>query len=502
MPAFDEYEDVQGLLRFAHGHMAEARFWLLRIRNAEAARAWLAKAPITNAVKIRPRAFNALQVAFTFDGLRALGVPQALLGGFAPEFVSGPADSNRARRLGDVGPNDPAHWSWGTGGNTPHLVVMTFAQRDLGNYEEAVMGPQAAAAFDTITPLETSDMGGREPFGFMDGVSQPTLDWDQEWHVTTDQMVYRNALALGDVVLGYLDEYRKYTSRPVVERTDELAALLPVCADNPRLGDLGRNGTYMVIRQLEQDVRLFWQSMDTHAAQIGISGKTLAEAAIGRQMDGTPLGGLSPAEVPDLSSAHRVKVNSFTFDDDPEGDRCPLGAHIRRANPRNADFPLGTGGVISRTIRRLGLGIKDQRSDMLSSVRFHRMLRRGREYGPWLAPEDARQPAPAGDPPRGLQFIGLNASIARQFEFIQGAWLMSASFLGTHGETDPILGTRVPAADGSTTDGFSLPQPTGLARRACGLPHFITVKGGAYFFMPGLRALNYLVRVSARAAGH
>lgn len=130
----------------------------------------------------------------------------------------------------------------------------------------------------------------------------------------------------------------------------------------------------------------------------------------------------------------------------------------------------------------------------MSSVRFHRILRRGREYGPWLSPGDALQPAPPDDPERGLYFICLNANIGRQFEFLQNAWMMSTKFSGMTGESDPLIGNRVPVPGCPSTDSFLAPQPEGLARRVCGVPQFVTVRGGAYFFLPGLRAVQYLAR--------
>ena len=125
----------------------------------------------------------------------------------------------------------------------------------------------------------------------------------------------------------------------------------------------------------------------------------------------------------------------------------------------------------------------------MSSVRFHRIMRRGRAYGPTVEP--GGEPGDAGAP-SGLHFICLNANISRQFEFVQGAWLASSKFSGMTGEADPLLGTREPLADGSSTSSFNLQADGDLRRRVADLPPFVTVRGGAYFFLPSLRALNYL----------
>jgi deferrochelatase/peroxidase EfeB len=142
----------------------------------------------------------------------------------------------------------------------------------------------------------------------------------------------------------------------------------------------------------------------------------------------------------------------------------------------------------------LGFASKGMRTDIMASTRFHRILRRGREYGPGLTPEQAVQNPPADDPKRGLHFLCLTANIGRQFEFVQNAWLMSTKFDGLTEESDPLLGSRTPIGDGRSTDSFTIPREQGLRRCIAGLPRFVTVRGGAYFFLPGIRALRYFSR--------
>ncbi len=81
---------------------------------------------------------------------------------------------------------------------------------------------------------------------------------------------------------------------------------------------------------------------------------------------------------PSMASARMKRIaryNQFTFDSDPDGVRCPLGAHARRANPRNADFPNPVKGPISHLLHTLGFGRKGLRDDLMSPTRFHRLLR-------------------------------------------------------------------------------------------------------------------------------
>jgi deferrochelatase/peroxidase EfeB len=138
----------------------------------------------------------------------------------------------------------------------------------------------------------------------------------------------------------------------------------------------------------------------------------------------------------------------------------------------------------------LGLDRTAMAQDLVASTRFHRLLRRGRPYGTAISPAQALASCPGRDE-QGLYFIGLNANLSRQFEFVQGAWLAGSRFNGLN-ESDPLLGPRLPSPGGSPTDTFSIPQAGGPDQRVTGLPQFVTVVGGAYFFLPGIRALRYL----------
>jgi Dyp-type peroxidase family len=471
-----EFEDIQGLLRFGYKHLTQASFLLLRIRDAEAARAWLASAPVTSAITRKPPPRTAMQIAFTGAGLRALGVAQDIVEGFSAEFLAGmSSDESRARRLGDLGANDPAHWQWGGAQyRMPHVLVMLYAvPGELDGWQQTVLA-QCDAGFAQMDCLWTSDLDGVEPFGFIDGISQPRLDWERARAARDqEQFEYTNLSCLGEYLLGYPNEYGAYTDRPLLEARRDPAALLARAEDDAGKADLGRNGSYLVMRQLQQDVDGFWRFVDSQAQGDAALRKRLAEAMVGRTMAGEPL----------VAPTADDPLNGFTYDGDAEGLRCPFGAHIRRSNPRNADLPPGWPDPISRLARRLGFGSSALRRDLIASTRFHRLLRRGREYGG----------APGEE--AGLHFICLGANIARQFEFVQGAWLTGTQFDALPGEGDPLLGHRLPGADGIPTDGFSMPTASGPDRRLTGLPQFVTVKGGAYFFLPGIRALRYLSKV-------
>ncbi len=258
-PSQIDYSDVQGLVRFGYKRMTEASYVLLRIRDVGAARSWLGVAPVTTAVAVDPPPATAMQVAFTAAGLKALGVADAVLSDFSSEFLAGMTEDSRSRRLGDEGNSAPSQWAWGNSGSVPHLVVMFFAEPGrLETFVATSTGKAWNDAFDVLRSLDTGDLGGFEPFGFTDGISQPQLDWEQQRDVAGGQIYYTNVAALGEFLLGYRNEYDKYTDRPLIDANARSAGLLPA-EDAPEKKDVGRNGTYLVMRDLRQDVRSFWQ---------------------------------------------------------------------------------------------------------------------------------------------------------------------------------------------------------------------------------------------------
>lgn len=462
-----DFADVQGLVRYGYRELTDASFLLLRIKDRGAAQAWLRTAPVNNASQIKPAPNHALQVAFTAAGLTALGVAEDVVQQFSPEFVSGMAgEVSRSRRLGDVGKNGPSEWLWGVGRNAPDMVVMLYVKPGEGvRWQQEVAGAATwNEAFEVLQTLRSETTSDNEPFGFRDGISQPQVDWERTKKLPEDKLKYENLTALGEFLLGYRNEYGKYTERPLLSADDGCTAGLLPAEENANRRDLGRNGCYLVLRQLEQDVSGFQHFFANFA-----DGAQLADAMVGRSKNGMPL----------VASADG-SLNNFTYESDPDGVRCPFGAHIRRTNPRNGDFPYGTDDLWQKLLRMAGLHRTSFRDDLVSSTRFHRLLRRGRVY------------SEANGAKQGLYFIALNANISRQFEFVQNAWVNSSKFDGLSDESDPLLGNRRAIAGCPATDRFTLPQADGLTRRVAGLPQFVTVRGGAYFFLPSIRALRYL----------
>jgi deferrochelatase/peroxidase EfeB len=486
--------DIQGLAVFAYGKLTEACYILARIKDAASARVWCAEAPVSKAIPLPNAPDTAMQLAFTAEGLRVLGVAASVMAGFSSEFLSGIAgEENRSRRLGDIGASDPRYWRWGKPDANPHIAVLLYAKASLEAWKRTVLGERWKDAFETIACLDTSNMGDREPFGFHDGISQPEIDWDGRRVPGGDEICYGNIVSMGEFLLGYPNEYGKFTDRPLLRKEDDPENDLPAAEDDPASRDLGRNGSYLVLRQLEQDVRGFWQFLDRVANGDAQERYKLGAAIVGRSRAGDPLMPDTSGVIAGVSDVPGQPRNRFLYDSDPAGVRCPLGTHIRRANPRNADLPGNPRGPIAKLLKCLGIPRPQFGEDLTASTRFHRILRRGREYGVKLDPELALQPGSPDERPRGLHFACINANIERQFEFVQNAWLMSSKFDGLTGESDSLLGNREPVG-GRDASGFSIQREGRPARRIQDVPRFVTVRGGAYFFLPGIRALQWLAR--------
>lgn len=472
MAANDDAADIQAIADRAFSSLTGACYLLLRIQNLALAKPWLRSLSIASLAQARTQRLpQVCQIAFTAAGLRALGIDVTPGAGFDPQFIDGIAgDQHRSHQLGDEGANAPAHWHWGVGEQEPHiLLVLLAANTAIDSLAQDRRSAAVAAGCVVIsgnTPTTTTTPLGREPFGFADGISRPNYDWgDTLTPGGARDRDYRNLLAMGELLLGYPNEYG-------------------FIGDYPTADGLGRNGSYLVYRQLAQDVAGFWQWLARQADDGTIA---LAERMVGRKLNGAPLPGLQSATIMGTDDPR----NAFLFVEDADGRVCPIGAHIRRVNPRSGDDPQGHHGFLRNLISLLGFS-GTAMHDAVASTRFHRLSRRGRPYGPVIAPQAAMKGTGA-DQETGLHFLCLNANIARQFEFVQGAWAASAKFAGLAAEQDPLLGNRLPLASAQPTDAFSYTDAGTCPRTISGLPQFVTVRGGAYFFMPGLRSLAQIL---------
>lgn len=497
------FDDMQALLRFGHGGLSDSRFLLLNITDAKAAGRWLENTSFSSAKSVSPLPDTAVQIAFTAQGLTVLGLPQTTLSQFSDEYLAGMnTDQSRSRRLGDIDSNAPQHWTWGHHDcNAIHILLMLYAEADqVESLYERLNTEDFQSGFSVMHHLPTSPLSRHEPFGFVDGISQPAIDWKQTQRTDIHaREAYSNLLAAGEIVLGYPNEYGQLTRRPLVDRKDTATTpILPAASDNPEKYDFGINGSYLVLRQLQQDVQGFWKYM--HAQTDGQTDEaiTLATHMVGRRMDGAPLISPTVRKIPGIEQM--MANNHFDFDADPAGFQCPVSSHIRRSNPRTGDFPPDSSSRLTRFLRMLGFKRKSDYEDLIASSRFHRLLRRGRVYGGQIMdPASAANATKPLDNEQGLQFICLGSNIRRQFEFVQGAWSVSSSFAGLHGQRDPLISHRRSLINDTATDSFSKASHLGHQRRSEKLPVFVNVRGGAYFFLPGLRAIRFLGERSSSA---
>ncbi|NUO53964.1 MAG: peroxidase [Polyangiaceae bacterium] len=471
----EEPSDVQRLAYSGHnnGHGA-ASYQFFVVDDAARARAWVGRI----ADRVTPAGYiehsdTRLQIAFTSCGLRALGLPEEVLATFPLEFQDGMA--KRAHVLGDD-PRQCSSWEYG-GNRVVHVALFVYAKSTeaLAREVRALIrearagGLQRRASQSTFSFPDKTQI--REHFGFRDGLVQPTIGRKGADRAQPEDGTPGNdpgAVPNGEVVLGQRNGYGFRTIGPSAPRTLDKKGLLHDFI-TPNEKDLGANGTYVVLRKLEQDVAGFWNAIRARAEDLGKTPHWLAAKMVGRWMNGS-----SVVDYPDEEGPPPTRdTPGISFAADRHGYRCPFGAHIRRANPRDdlGDDPEASLAVVAR----------------------HRLHRRGRVYGKPPADlfvDDGRR--------RGLIFITVGTSIRRQFEFVQNLWLTSTCFNGMHGEDDPVAGPRAPhyfgdgrGAHAAQTSPFSIPAYP-LRRTVPALPRFVTMRGGDYFFMPGRRALRFL----------
>ena len=473
-----ETSQIQSLVFGGLGFLPYSELTLWQLPNDPVAgRRWLAALARYVAyddgrrVRDDDRVNAIVQLALSAAGLDALSLPTDALESFPPAFVDDMHHPGRRRILGDLGEDAPEYWWWGQSSN--HAAVLVYAQT--GNAFEAMMAELEAIA-DSHGAIGTHRIGlktfdrddNREPFGFVDGGSQPVIRGTYKGLKASDPM---HLVEPGEFVLGYPDNRGNMPPGPVMDPIHDPSNRLPVLdagsdfasASVNKLREFGRNGTYLVIRQLEQDPDTFGTYCEAEAKRLAkrlsspflVTADFVAAKLVGRWRNGAPL---VRAAYTQPESADVITDNSFELGaEDPEGLRCPFGAHIRRANPRDSLDP----------------GSQDQ----IAISNRHRIVRIGRKY----APQVGQNP--------GLLFMCLNGDIERQFEFVQQTWLhgnvISLSCpISLKGEGDPIIG----AGRGT---GFTIPSRDGPVRLSPP-PRFVTMRGGGYFFMPSRCLVAYL----------
>ena len=435
-----EFEDIQHFLIHRSPALA-ARYEFLTFRKPAAGRAWLRAMTekVTTAAAVRSGQLDTrwVTVALSWNGMRALGLDDHSLASFPEEFRQGMA--TRAEVLGMMGANHPEHWKGGLASADLHAIVILFA-RDVPERERCRLehekflsqcqGVEMLSSLDleAIPPFDYA----HEHFGYRDRLSQPVIEGTGEEPMSGSGP----AIKAGEFLLGYPDE----------EGT---------IAEGPKPEILSRNGSYLAYLMMEEHVGAFRdflrQHGETHDEQ-----ELVAAKLMGRWRSGAPLVLTPEKDDPELAGDYQ-RTNDFDYGKmDPHGYGCPLGAHIRRMNPR----------------------------DTAVNMNRRKMIRRGGTYGP---------PLPEGVPDDGIErgiaaFVGC-ASLVRQFEFAMNVWANDPNFHELGNEHDPIFGTQ----DG--TFDMTIPKRP-IRKKIKGLPAFTTIRGGAYFFLPGIKALRYLASLT------
>jgi Dyp-type peroxidase family len=480
IPTVDQ-RDTQSLLLTGYPEH-EASFHLLFVKDKRAAAGQLSLVPVTLGVHERAGPGQATHIAFTAEGLREIGLDEEVLGGFSRQFQQRMTPFHH-RTLGDVGPNAPEPdlakgcrgWSWGREAAVPHAILLVYAKKDPAGAAAAILNQLTAWTSQPLDPpmnLRAPDRPHlKEHFGFDDGIGNPVMRGQRD----EDSALPHNVVAPGEFILGYLNEAGRMPISPHLSAGGRGGHVLPN-------GDFGRNGSYLVVRQLEQHVRAFWSFLLAQSNGKPDEAIRLASKMVGRWPNGAPMTVWSAYQPAD-EDPKRPRNDAFLYAADPDGNGCPIGAHVRRANPRDSVPQLDA-----------------QKSIQTSKQR--RILRRGRTYGAPLPGALARggpDPVQVARTPedqdfgRGIHFLCLVSDLERQFEFIQQTWVGSRKFAGLGNDADPLLSNPyLPPDPPSPRASDFVIQRDGLNQRIVALPRFVTVRGSAYFFMPSGRAIQYL----------
>ena len=437
--------------------MRYGRHIFVKFNDGAKARAWLRNMfSHVNARREERGTRFTINIGFTHEGLKALGLSQHSLNSFPEAFKVGMR--GRAHVVGDIGPHAPEHWEGGLGGPDIHAMAWLRTDSDHGREEatrifrdeiEATGGVEIRFVQDTLALANDNGIGSEgQHFGFVDPISQPPIDGAATPSYPGDGVLEEDGtwrpVKPGEFLLGYEDEAG------------------PAGTQVPEPFELRLNGTYLVFRKLYQDVAAFRRYLSTAAKSLYGSEdhnheELVAAKIMGRWRSGCPLD-LSPDKDDASIAADPHRRNNFTYAGDDEGLRCPLGSHLRRSNPRATPLKRAT------------------------AVRRHRLVRRGVEYGPLL--NEGVLEDDGVD--RGLINMFIQADIERQFEFVQKEWMKGGEFIGLDpNEQDPINGVG--------GEGSQMVVPGTKRPFLFDLPTFIRVKGGEYLFVPGVKALEGLI---------
>jgi Dyp-type peroxidase family len=447
--------DIQGFVLRGY-NLPVARYLFLHFEDSKRARDLIGRLighVTTGALWDGGKPLSTVNIAFNHRGLQRLELPLATLVTFPVEFQQGM--KQRAELLGDTGKNSPEHWDPEWHENRIHcwLGINGQTRKALDARQQAIQaaldetgGATLLATQDAAAQVLNGKPTTSEHFGYTDGFGNPEYigversSQPGQGKLLSDGKTWA-PLATGELLLGYADE----------------AGELPV-APVPHL--LAANGTFMVYRKLHQNLATFRAFLNGQAVLYGGGKEKFAAKLVGRWRDGTPLE-LSPDQPNSAIAQDPNRSTNFTYGGDVAGTRCPMGAHIRRVHPRDAF------GFEGRLINR------------------RRITRRGLAYGPFATEEDAV----ADSDDRGVIFMALNASLSRQFEFVQQQWVQYGNDSHLGNDKDALMGNHGGHGRFTIQGDTSATNPPFVCSN---LPDFIELRGGDYFFIPSITGLGMI----------
>jgi Dyp-type peroxidase family len=463
-----ELSEIQAYLIKDYKEMGCSKYYLLQVVKDNLSEAKNFIASLAGMVTNVNSAINdtCLNIGFTSHGLETLGLHEENMKSFSREFREDMVTPHRQRLLGDFDSSDPKNWEWGGPDREKiDVILMVFGKDETitDNFYNQLKA-KYNTAFKEVHVLKGNPLpDDKEHFGFRDGISQPAIIGSGITGINNDN------IKPGEFVMGYKNEYNIYPDTALLEYPQGDVNMLADDASGSQFKDLGKNGTYFVLRQLKEDVDGFWNFLNEKTKNEDGSlnpdeSTKVAAKMMGRWPSGAPL-----VKFPDKDPGGLSDDNDFNYiKEDKLGLKCPFGAHIRRTNPRDNFEESGPGTSLKLTRR-------------------HRILRRVRSYGENFV-GSATNHKPNGEV--GLLFGCFNADISRQFEFIQYTWANYPKFKKLYADPDPFIGVRENPGPG-VEQNFTITQPV-VNKVITDLQSFVTVKGGAYFFFPSVTVIKFL----------
>jgi len=519
--------DIQGnvLKTYARHQFSTARYVFFGINDVEGGRRFVLDVIpfITTAAPWArperdgdepPKPSATTNIAFSYHGLKRLRLPEMSLHSFPEEYSMG----MRERRdiLGDDGKSAPENWDpvWNKSservdiwlsinGRSEDSVearyreILEIVDKTNGGVTQLTghRGDNGANDLAYQDAAALSDMNGlpgpREHFGYTDGISNPYFEGTladpanvfgagKPTRSPADTISGWEPLETGEFILGHRDEAKEVPEAPI-----------------PRL--LSYNGSYLVYRKLHENVGAFNRYIEGQGANLPGGAEEVAAKFAGRWRNGAPITTFETKEeadqcMNDIADARKAvdeatnqitrdlarkkylklrgRLVGFDYNDDLAGSRCPVGAHARRTNPRGA----------------LEFGVDDAFDTPGALTDRRRLLRRGLPYG--QSDENS-----GDDGNHGIIFMAVGASIKRQFEFVQQQWVNYGNDFKLANEKDPLVGNHGNGDNGQGNGNMIIPaEPgSGKAPHFCtGMPRFVEMRGGGYFFLPSLTALRMI----------